>query len=82
MMPSSPQDANVHDRKVESGERAVKAAGVEGDDKESAATSEDRDADGRQAWRWPQRQGKQAEEAEQQVPDLSGQSGNTLDLSG
>ncbi len=83
IMPSQAQDAKAHERKLESAEKAAQAQGIEGDDKESAASSEDRDADGRQAWRWfQQQQGRQEEKKEHQVPDLSGQSGKTLDLSG
>ncbi len=82
IMPSQSQDAKVHDRKLDSAEKAAQAQGIDGDDKESAASSEDRDADGRQAWQWQQRQRRQEEKNEHQPPDISGQSGKTIDLSG
>ena len=82
IMPSTAQDAKVHERKVDTNERAEQAQGISGDDKESEASSEDRDADGRQAWQWNQRQKKQEEEKEHEVADLSGKTGSTLDLSG
>ena len=82
IMPSAAQDAKAHERTVDSNERAAQAQGISGDDKESEATSEDRDADGRQAWQWNQRRGKQDEEKEHKVPDLSGKTGSTLDLNG
>ncbi len=82
IMPSAAQDAKVHERTVDSNERAAQAQGISGDDKESEAASGDRDADGRQAWQWNQRQAKQDEEEEHKVADLSGKTGKTLDLSG
>ncbi len=83
IMPSSAQDAKAHERKVESNQRGVDAQGISGDDKESEETSGDRDADGRQAWKWTLKQGRQQEDAkERKAPDLSGKSGSNLDLSG
>lgn len=76
IMPSSAQDAMAHERKI-SGD--LKAAG---DTKESQASSEDRDADGRQAWRWIGGKPKEKKDEEHQVPDPSGQAGSNLDLSG
>lgn len=83
VMPSSANDVKTHERKVESDQKASEAQGLSGDDKESAATSEDRDADGRQAWRWTERPAKKADdEKENKTPDLTGQTGSNLDLSG
>ncbi len=74
-------DAKAHDRKVDSQTKAVEAQGLSGDDKESEASSGDRDADGRQAWQWSQHRGRQKED-EHKVRDLSGKTGQTLDLDG
>ena len=74
-------EARAHDRKVDSQTKAVEAQGLSGDDKESEASSGDRDADGRQAWRWSQHQQRQ-KEGEHRVRDLSGKTGQTLDLDG
>ncbi|MDR1269051.1 MAG: hypothetical protein LBK82_05970 [Planctomycetaceae bacterium] len=83
VMPSVVQDVKTHERTAESQERAAQAQGISGDDKESEASSGDRDADGRQAWRWMNHQtNKQNEEKNHKVPDISGQTGNSLDLSG
>ena len=83
IMPSSSQDAKAHERKVESNQRGVDAQGINADDKESEASSGDRDADGRQAWQWTQRQGRQQDDSkERNAPDLTGNSGSNLDLSG
>lgn len=82
VMPSMAHDAKVHERKVDGQESAAKAQGIDGDDKESEASSGDRDADGRQAWRWTRHQGQHKEELEHLPPDLSGMSGNSLDLNG
>jgi len=81
VMPSAAHDAKVHERTTESNQRAAQAQGF-GEDKESAATSEDRDADGRQAWQWNQRQRKQQDHQEHKVQDISGKTGTTLDLDG
>ena len=78
-MPSVANDARAHDRTTTSSQRAAQAAG--GENKESEATG-DRDADGRQAWQWHQRQKKQQAGQEQKVPDISGKTGTTLDLNG
>jgi len=77
-MPSVAHDARVHERTTESSQRAAQAGG---ENKESEATG-DRDADGRQAWQWNQRQQKQQSGQEQRVPDISGKTGTTLDLDG
>ncbi|MDR3199046.1 MAG: hypothetical protein LBU34_14360 [Planctomycetaceae bacterium] len=82
IMPGVVQDVKNHERTTESQERAAQAQGISGDDKESEASSGDRDADGRQAWRWANRPNKQNEEKNHKVPDISGQTGNSLDLSG
>jgi len=74
-------DARAHDRKVDSQMKAVEAQGLSGDDKESEATSGDRDADGRQAWQWSQQRQRQ-QEGGQKVRNLSGKVGQTLDLDG
>ena len=77
-MPSAANDARVHDRATASSQRAAQAGG---ENKESEATG-DRDADGRQAWQWHQRQKKQQAGQEQRAPDISGKTGTTLDLDG
>lgn len=82
IMPSAAQDIKNHERKVDSDERGAEAQGVGGNDKESEATSGDRDADGRQAWQWTLRRQRQDGDEERSAPDPSGQSGTTLDLSG
>ncbi|MDR2116351.1 MAG: hypothetical protein LBP87_08215 [Planctomycetaceae bacterium] len=82
VMPSVAQDVKNHERIAESQERAAQAQGISGDDKEGEAASGDRDADGRQAWRWINRPNKPNEEKDHKVPDISGQTGNSLDLSG
>ena len=75
------QDAAAHDRTRESKEKAVKAEGVGSDDNESEA-SRDRDADGRQAWQWNHRNPQTDSQPGEKSIDLTGQSGNILDLSG
>jgi hypothetical protein len=82
VMPSVVQDVKSHERTAESQERATQAQGISGDDKESEASSGDRDADGRQAWRWINRPAKPNEEKEHKIPDIFGKTGNSLDLSG
>ena len=77
-MPSAAQDARVQERIAESNQRATQL----GENKESEASSGDRDADGRQAWHWNQRQQKQPSEPERKVQDISGKTGSTLDLDG
>lgn len=81
-MPSAANDVKAHERTAESQERAVQTQGISGDDKESSATSDEKDADGRQAWQWNQHRRKQQEPEERQVSDPSGQIGSTLDLNG
>ncbi len=82
ILPSAAQDVKAHERTVDANERAAQAQGISGDDKESEATSGDRDADGRQAWQRNPRQARQEEAEEHKVADLSGKTGSTLDLSG
>ncbi|MDR2346420.1 MAG: hypothetical protein LBE18_10165 [Planctomycetaceae bacterium] len=81
-MPSVLQDIKSHERKVDSNERMAQAQGI-GGEKESAATSEDRDANGQQAWQWSQHKKKQ-EQKQEKLPaaDPSGQIGTKLDLNG
>ena len=79
VMPSAAHDAKVHERITESSQRAAQA----GESKESEASSGDRDADGRQAWQWNQQQRQQQQSGqEHRVPDISGKTGNSLDLDG
>ena len=75
-------DARTHDRKVDGQSKALEAQGLSGDDKESEASSGDRDADGRQAWQWSQQRQRQQKESESRTRDLSGKTGQTLDLDG
>ncbi|GHT47524.1 hypothetical protein FACS189454_09940 [Planctomycetales bacterium] len=83
IMPGVVSDVKAHDRTVEANQKAASAQGLTGDDKESEAASNERDADGRQAWRWNQRRGKKdGGEHEHKVPDLAGKTGATLDLDG
>ena len=78
VMPSAAHDAKVHERKIDTEQRAAQA----GEKKESEASSSDRDADGRQAWQWNQRQRKQQTDPANKVPDISGKMGSALDLDG
>ena len=78
VMPSAAHDARVHERTTESSQRTTQAS----ESKESEASSGDRDADGRQAWQWNQRQRKQQTSQENKVQDISGKTGITLDLDG
>jgi hypothetical protein len=78
VMPSAAHDAKVHERVVDANQRAAQAS----EKKESEAASGDRDADGRQAWQWNQRQRKQQTGQESKVQDISGKTGTTLDLDG
>ena len=77
-MPSVAHDAKVHERGVESGQRASQL----NESRESGATSGDRDADGRQAWQWNQQRKQQDEQENKKIPDISGKTGTTLDLQG
>jgi hypothetical protein len=79
VMPNAAHDARVHERIAESNQRAAQAGG---ENKEGEAASVDRDADGRQAWQWHQRQRKQPSGQEHKVQDISGKTGTTLDLDG
>lgn len=76
------QDAVVHERKTESKENAIKAEGVGSNDDESEASNEDRDADGRRAWEWNMKNRSQDRQRSEKSIDPSGQTGNSLDLSG
>ena len=78
VMPSTAHDARVQERAAESSQRATQL----GANKESEASSGDRDADGRQAWRWNQQQKKQQTSQEHKVQDISGKTGTALDLDG
>lgn len=78
IMPSAAHDAKVHDRTIESNQRAAQTSESQG----SEAASGDRDADGRQEWRWNRRQQKQQPESEHKVQDISGKTGTSLDLDG
>jgi hypothetical protein len=81
VMPSAAQDAKVHERTVDSNQRAAQSQGI-GGGKESEAASGDRDADGKQAWQWHQRKQKQQSNQEHRVQDITGKTGTTLDLDG
>jgi len=81
-MDQASQDAAVHQRKADSTERAIKAAGVGTTDTESQQSSEDRDADGRRAWEWHLKNKNQEHAVRDQSIDPSGQTGNSLDLNG
>ncbi|MDR1479325.1 MAG: hypothetical protein LBJ00_10320 [Planctomycetaceae bacterium] len=80
-MPALTQDIKVHERKVDVEERVSQAQGI-GGEKESSATSEDRDANGQQAWQWSQHKKKQEPQQEKHTTDLTGQVGTKLDLNG
>jgi len=75
------QDAAIHQRKTDSTQRAVKAAGFNSTEEESQ-TSEDRDADGRRAWEWNMKNKSQQQSVREKSIDPSGQTGNSIDLSG
>jgi hypothetical protein len=78
VMPSAANDAKVHERKVDFNQQTSQTE----EKKESEASSEDRDADGRQAWQWNQRRPKQQTDAERKVQDITGKTGTALDLDG
>ena len=75
------QDAAVQQRKADSSERAVKAAGV-GTSEEESQSAGDRDADGRRAWEWHMRNKSGENAVREKSIDPTGQTGNSLDLSG
>ncbi len=75
------QDAAAFQRKTDSTERAVKAAGV-GTNEEESQEAGDRDADGRRAWEWNLKNKSKERPVRDQSIDPSGQTGNSLDLSG
>jgi hypothetical protein len=79
------QESSARDLRAQSDLKAELASGVgqtDGDDHQTA----ERDADGRQLWQFPHRQGQSEADAdpphEARGKDPSGQTGNTLDLSG
>ncbi len=82
------QDAASQQRRIETDKKAEAAAGIgetDGEDHEA----EERDADGRRLWEEPagQEEAEGAEEAQGESPqrqskDVTGESGNLLDLSG
>ena len=78
------QDAGSQSRKADSAEKADKASGV-GQTSEDQEASE-RDADGRRIWEIEADRKKQAEEeaarAARKSKDVTGLSGNQVDLSG
>ena len=78
VMPSASHDAKVQERTVDSNQRT---AHMDKNEK-SAASSGDRDADGRQAWQWNRRQQKQQPGHDHKVQDITGKTGTTLDLDG
>ena len=77
-MPSASHDAKVRERVADASRQASQLDAS----KQSGASSGDRDADGRQAWQWNQRQEKQDNPEPQKVPDISGKTGMSLDLDG
>jgi len=78
VMPGAAHDAKVHENAINAQQRAAQIG-----NKESEASSGDRDADGRQAWQWNQRQRKQQSGQEpKKVQDITGKTGTTLDLDG
>ncbi len=80
------QEVAAQQRRTASEKKAESAAGIGETDGEDHQ-AEDRDADGRRLWeKTPQGSGQPhgdgAEETPPRVKDVSGQSGNLLDLSG
>lgn len=76
-------DARNQERRVQSTEKADRAAGVGSSDDASNEADNERDADGRQAWERPKRPGARTpEQNAPQAKDTSGKLGNTLDLNG
>lgn len=75
------QSVQSHQRKADSLELAAKAEGLGGTEEESAS-SEDRDADGRQAWARIREDSREEESNNDKSLDASGKIGKTLDLSG
>ncbi len=78
------KDASAHQRQVETDKKAADAAGI-GQTEEDQGTSE-RDADGRRFWeatdkKIPEQDADQSEPP-RQAKDPSGNSGNSLDLTG
>jgi hypothetical protein len=79
------QESTARELRAHSEEKAESAAGIGEADGDNHETSE-RDADGRRLWEFPRRQGEQ--DVVSDAPDRgksldpTGQSGNTLDLSG
>ncbi|MEA1950711.1 MAG: hypothetical protein U9N87_04965 [Planctomycetota bacterium] len=80
------QEVSAQQRQTVSENKAESAAGIGETDGEDHET-EDRDADGRKLWEEsPEGKKQAAEDSQQETPprvkDVSGQSGNLLDLSG
>src|SRR5689334_3560946 len=77
------QETAIHKDKTSSDTRADEAAGIgqtDGDQHEI----EERAADGRMPWQWPDSKQNSTEDASSQPPsrDATGQCGNLLDLTG
>lgn len=80
------QEVTAQQRQTVSEKKAESAAGIGETDGENHET-EDRDADGRKLWEeTPEGSGHSSSDGQDQTPprvkDVSGQSGNLLDLSG
>ncbi len=74
-------DARNNERRAESREKADRSAGVGSADDQSNA-ADDRDADGRRPWERIRRPVRAGNESTSGSIDVSGQVGNSLDLSG
>ncbi len=78
------KDASAHQRQVETDKKAADAAGI-GQTEEDQGTSE-RDADGRRFWETPDKkipeQDADQSEPARKAKDPTGNSGNSLDLTG
>ena len=78
------KDSSAHQRQVETDKKAADAAGI-GQTEEDQGTSE-RDADGRRFWEAAseknQEQPTEETDPSRQVKDPTGDSGNSLDLTG
>ncbi len=78
------KDASAHQRQVDTDKKAADAAGI-GQTEEDQGTSE-RDADGRRFWEAPDKKNPEQDadqsEPSRQAKDPTGNSGNSLDLTG
>jgi len=79
------KDSSAHQRQVETDKKAADAAGI-GQTEEDQGTSE-RDADGRRFWeaadeKSEDQAAKEETESSRQAKDPTGDSGNSLDLTG